>query len=67
MDLYESEKQRIIEMQEIKSNFNDNAGETKEDDGFTRIVLSQGGGYDQIFYYCDDQLKVKYWMWNLGW
>jgi len=67
-DLYESKKQTMIALQNrIENNSNYNDSGAKEYDGFTAIVLLRGGGYDEIFYYSDEQLKVIYELWSLGW
>ena len=68
-DIYENEKQRIMKNKSyenvhgIRPCRHGEAGE-----GFTAIVLrEQGKGYDQTFLYCDEQMKVKYMLWSLGW
>ena len=67
IELYENEKQRVIELHGTKDRVvNEHLG-IKEYIGFTPIVFSRGGGIDEIFYYCDEGLVVKYSIWDLGW
>jgi len=61
-NLFESEKQRITNMF-----LNDNAIKINEEEGFTVIIKDSVSSYHQAFYYCDEQLKVKYKLWFLGW